>query len=122
PLEYRAAGLPPGLGIDAASGRISGVPEPGSGLGRHNVELTVDDGTAQARAGFVISVRSTDGADIAASASVSPDPALVDGVLTWTLTATNVGDVDAGNVTLATIFSGDTSFTVDPPADTSCSL
>lgn len=40
PLRYTAAGLPPGLSIDAASGRIGGTP---SVLGRHEVTVQADD-------------------------------------------------------------------------------
>ena len=50
PLSYAATGLPPGLSIDTASGRISGTP---TLAGTYNVVVSASDGVNSASAGFV---------------------------------------------------------------------
>ena len=61
PLTFAATGLPPGLSIDPATGRITGAATPGSAIavpgGRYPVTVTATDPTGrQAQASFVLTV------------------------------------------------------------------
>ena len=56
-LSWQAAGLPPGLAINAASGRINGTPTTAGG---YNVQVSVSDGQGgNATASFAWTVRTT---------------------------------------------------------------
>ena len=54
-LAFSATGLPASLGIDPVTGAISGTPALGD-AGSYAIEVTADDGDAQATAGFTLTV------------------------------------------------------------------
>src|SRR5690606_29640848 len=106
PLEFSASGLPPGLDVDPSSGVVSGRVDTGIEARDYEVEVTVDDGDDTSRSSFVVAVVMADRADLEAAVEATPNPALVDEAVTWTLTVINRGDVDVANVSLDAEFSG----------------
>jgi len=58
----------------------------------------------------------TDGLDVAASVTSAPNPAVIDGVITYILKATNTGTVDAANVTLTNALPPGVLFIDSAPA------
>jgi predicted phage tail protein len=85
-LVYSASGLPAGLGIDASTGVISGVP---TTLGLRSVTVTVSDGVAQASTQFSWNIGDT----TAPSTPPRPDATDVRGgpILSWSPSTDNVG-------------------------------
>jgi YVTN family beta-propeller protein len=86
-LSYTATGLPPGLSIDVAAGRITGAP---TTVGSFNVVVGVSDGVNSANVGFTWSV--TAGAPLVLT---TPDvaPIAVGTAVTFSASANNAGTV-----------------------------
>ncbi|HJV94492.1 MAG TPA: galactose oxidase-like domain-containing protein, partial [Albitalea sp.] len=81
-LTYAAAGLPPGLALDSASGIVSGT---ATTAGSFNVVVSATDGVNTATAGFVWTVQASSPLVL----DVPPTPAFVvtDGTATYTASA-----------------------------------
>jgi len=108
-LTYAAAGLPPGLTIDPASGRISGN---ATSVGSFNAVVTASDGINATSVGFVWTVQGTQPLSLAQP----PAPGFVgtDGVATYTASATGTNLTyrwDFGDGTPVTNWSTSASIT-----------
>jgi len=82
-LTFGAAGLPPGLTIDSASGRISGN---ATSVGTFNAVVSATDGINTTSIGFVWTVQST--APLSLAQPPAPSFVVTDGVATYTASAT----------------------------------
>ena len=82
-LSYAATGLPPGLSIDASSGRITGSP---SVAGSYSVVVSATDGVNTATAAFVWTTQGT--APLTLDSPPAPTFIVTNGVATYTASAT----------------------------------
>jgi YVTN family beta-propeller protein len=82
-LAYAAAGLPAGLEIDPATGRIAGTP---SAAGAFDVVVSATDGVNTATAGFIWTVQAS--APLTLATPASPPFVAMNGTATYTATAT----------------------------------
>ena len=111
-LTWQAAGLPTGLVIDAATGRISGTP---GAAGGYNVQVTVDDGrggNATTSFGWTVQAAATAIDPVAAPAVVQG----ATGTATVSYSANAIGtglsySWDFGDGTLASAFSSANTIT-----------
>ena len=78
-LGFAATGLPPGLAIDGATGRITGTP---TTLGGHNVVAAVSDGVNAATASFTWTVTGTP--PLAVNVPVLPAPVVTGAAASFT--------------------------------------
>jgi YVTN family beta-propeller protein len=108
PLSWQASGLPPGLSLNSATGRITGVPTTPGG---YNVQISVSDGQGgNATASFAWTVRAT-------ATTINPlaAPAIVAGAnASYSATATGSGlqySWDFGDGSAATPYSTQASIT-----------
>jgi YVTN family beta-propeller protein len=88
-LSYNASGLPAGLGINTATGRISGIP---SSNGTYQVTVTVSDGSEDASTSFAFDIAA--GSDTAAPSQPGRPSYWSDGGkphLYWNPSTDNVG-------------------------------
>ncbi|MFO1220580.1 MAG: PA14 domain-containing protein [Burkholderiaceae bacterium] len=103
PLQWSASGLPPGLTIDAASGRITGAP---TAAGTYAVTLAVSDGFNSASVNLTWDV--TGQAPLVLAVPQAQAPTQTGGVATFTASATGQNVMyswDFGDGTPATGFS-----------------
>ena len=119
-LSYQATGLPAWLTLDGSSGVIAGTPPSGVEAGELTVDVTVSDGNASSRQQFKTTVLRLGRADLVAVASVAPTPSLLANPATWTLAVQNNSDVDAGNVALETVFTGNAPVSFAAPTGSAC--
>ena len=84
-LVYSAAGLPPGLGINASTGAIGGTPV---GAGTYNVVATVSDGVNAVSVSFVWTV--TGAPAFAVSVPVAPAATQSGGTATFTASSNGI--------------------------------
>lgn len=125
-LRFIARALPPWLEFDN-NDTIFGTPRQ-EDIGVHRVRLRARLRRDRVDQNFLINVEPspgappTEGADLAASISVTPGSASVGERLSWRVTARNLGDADVANVVLETAFSSDAPFSIDAVNDSSCSI
>jgi hypothetical protein len=125
-LIFIARALPAWLEFDG-NDTIFGVPRP-EDVGEHRVKLRAKIKGDEVDQNFSINVAPApsgvppEGADLAASISVTPESASVGDALGWRLTARNLADADVANIILDTAFSGDATFRLDDVDDSSCSI
>jgi uncharacterized repeat protein (TIGR01451 family) len=101
-LTYSASGLPAGLSINSTSGLISGTP---STAATYNTTVTATDTTgASGNAPFTWTVVPPT-PDLAIT-DQAPSSVMSGNTLTYTITATNSGGLDASGVTVTYPFSG----------------
>jgi hypothetical protein len=123
PLSFAATGLPPGLAIDSATGVVSGIPTLGTSVGEYAVGLTVSDGINQTPAVLNLSVLRAGRADLDAAISVTPNPAAINTLVTWTLAVKNNAPlVTVGSIALKGVFVGAAPFTFDTPSHAGCTV
>ena len=122
PITFSAAGLPPDLSLDSASGAISGTPAVAAAAGPHTVEFTAQDAEASSSASFELRVTAADRADLSVEADVAPNPALTGSAATFTFTVSNASGIDVGNASFDVAFTGDAPFVIDDAADPDCAL
>ncbi|MEP7244402.1 MAG: galactose oxidase-like domain-containing protein, partial [Gammaproteobacteria bacterium] len=82
-LSYAASGLPTGLAIDPATGRISGVPSSG---GSFNVVLSTSDGINSAIQSFTWTIGTS---ELTLNPPAAPTPQLAGSAITYTASSTN---------------------------------
>ena len=123
-ISYAAAGLPPGLSIDAATGVISGTTN--ATIGSYDVTLTATDGTGSSattsftwRVWNTITVTVASQYQVAAGTAVNVPVSATDSVTGQTLTFSAVGlptglsiDPSSGAITGSTTVAGDYPVTV----------
>lgn len=125
-LRFIARALPRWLEFDG-NDTIFGTPGQDD-IGVHEVKLRAKVKGDQVDQEFSITVDAVpsdpppEGADLAASITVTPNPVPVGDAVTWTVTARNLADADVANFVLETAFSGDAPFTIDDVDDDSCSI
>jgi YVTN family beta-propeller protein len=87
-LVHSASGLPPGLAIAPATGRITGTP---TTPGTYGVTLAVSDGVNGTSVNITWTVRAGNGGGLTLSAPVPPSPAATGTAASFTATATGTG-------------------------------
>ncbi|MBN1240753.1 MAG: VCBS repeat-containing protein, partial [Gammaproteobacteria bacterium] len=124
-IRFIARALPPWLEFDG-NDTIFGTPGPDD-VGRHRVRLRARSGRDSADQEFFITVAAASGpppqgADLAASVSVAPNPVTVGDAAAWSVTVRNNSDTDVANAVLETVFSGDATFRIEDVDDESCAI
>ncbi|HEX7080499.1 MAG TPA: immunoglobulin-like domain-containing protein [Gammaproteobacteria bacterium] len=125
-LRFIARALPRWLEFDGHD-TIFGTPGL-EDIGEHRIRLRAKVKRDEVDQEFSITVDVVpsgpppEGADLAASITVTPNPAAVGDRVTWQVTARNLADADVANFVLETAFSGDPPFGIDAVDDQSCSI
>lgn len=125
-IRFIARALPPWLEFDGQD-TIFGTPSQ-EDVGLHLVRLRARLKGDHADQDFSINVEAAptgpppEGADLAASISVTPESASIGDRLSWRATARNLSDADVANIVLEVAFSGDAIFSIDDVDDSFCSI